>query len=51
MVDGLINKIWALMYGQNRVNNEINNIDADKEKDVNRYVNKYINIVNDKLSC
>ena len=51
MVDDLINIIWVLMYGKNRVNNEINNIDADKEKDVNRYVNKYINIVNDKLSC
>ena len=50
MVDDLINVIWVLMYGKNRVNNEINNISADKEKDVNRYVNKYINIVNDKIS-
>ena len=50
MVDDLINLIWILMYGENRVNNEINNIDADKEKDANRYVHKYINIANDKIS-
>ena len=50
LVDDLINLIWILMYGENRVNNEINNIDADKEKDANRYVHKYINIVNDKIS-
>ena len=50
MVDDLINVIWVLMYGKNRVNNEINNISADKEKDINIYVNKYINIVNDKIS-
>ena len=49
MVDDLINLIWILMYGENRVINEINNIDADKEKDANRYVHKYINIVNDKI--
>ena len=50
MVDDLINIIWVLIHGKNRVNNEINNIDADKEKDVNTYVYKYINIVNDKIS-
>ena len=37
MVDDLINIIWVLMYGKNRVNNEINNINADKEEDVNIY--------------
>ena len=50
LVDDLINVIWVLIYGKNRVNNEINNISADKEKDVDGYVNKYINIVNDKIS-
>ena len=50
MVHDLINIIWVLTYGKNRVNNEINDIDADKEKDVNRYIHKYINIVNDKVS-
>ena len=50
LVDDLINIIWVMMYGKNRVNNKMNNISADKEKDVNRYVNKYINIVNDKIS-
>ena len=50
MIDDLINLIWRLIYGKNRVNNEINNIDIDKEKDANGYVNKYINIANDKIS-
>ena len=50
LVDDLINIIWVLMYGKNRVNNEINNISADKEKDLNGYVNKYVNIVNGKIS-
>ena len=50
MIDDLINLIWRLIYGKNRVNNEINNIDTDKEKDANGYVNKHINIVNDKIS-
>ena len=49
MVDDLLNIIWVLMYGKNRVNNEINNISADKEKDLNGHVNKNINIVNDKI--
>ena len=47
---GLINVIWVLMYGKNRINDEINNINADKEKDANGYVNKYKNIVNEKIS-
>ena len=50
MIDDLINLIWRLIYGKNRVNNEISNIDTDKEKDANGYVNKHINIVNDKIS-
>ena len=50
MAHGLINVIWVLMYGKNRINDEINNINADKEKDANGYVNKYKNIVNEKIS-
>ena len=49
-VDDLINVIWEIMYGKNRLNNEINNIDGDKEKYINKYIQKYINIVNDKIS-
>ena len=50
LADELINLIWVLIYGEDRVDNEINNIDVDKEKDANGYVHKYINIVNDKIS-
>ena len=50
MADELINLIWVLMYGEDRVDNEISNIDVDKEKDANGYVHKYINIVNYKIS-
>ena len=50
LAHGLINVIWVLMYGKNRINDEINNINADKEKDANGYVNKYKNIVNEKIS-
>ena len=47
--DVLINHIWRMIYGKNRVNNEIDNIDCDKDKDAKRYAIKYINIVNDEL--
>ena len=47
--DDLINHIWRMIYGKNRVNNEIDNIDCDIDKDVKRYATKYVNIVNDKL--
>ena len=47
--DDLINHIWRMIYGKNRVNNEIDNIDCDIDEDVKRYATKYINIVNNKL--
>ena len=50
LIDDLINHIWRIIYGKNRVNNEIDNIDCDKDEDANRYTHKYINIVNDKVS-
>ena len=50
LIDDLINHIWRMMYGKNRVNNQIDNIDCDKDEDAIRYTHKYINIVNDKLS-
>ena len=46
LTDDLINHIWRMIYGKNRVNNEIDNIDCDKDEDANRYTHKYINIVN-----
>ena len=46
--DDLINHIWRMIYGKNRVNNEIDNIDCDKDEDIKRYTGKYIKIVNDK---
>ena len=47
-MDDLINYIWRMIYGENRVNNEIDNIDCDIDVDVKRYATKYINIVTDK---
>ena len=46
--DDLINHMWRMIYGKNRVNNEIDNIDCDIDVDFKRYANKYIKIVNDK---
>ena len=47
--DDLVNHIWTMIYGKNRVTNEIYNIDCDEDEDIKRYMGKYINIVNDKL--
>ena len=38
--DDLINHIWRMIYGKNRVNNEIDNIDCDIDEDVKRYATK-----------
>ena len=46
--DDLINHIWRMIYGENRVNNEIDNIDCDINEDVKSYAIKYMNIVTDK---
>ena len=46
--DNLINHIWRMIYGENRVNNAIDNIDCDIAEDAKIYAPKYINIVNDK---
>ena len=50
LINDLINHIWRMIYGKDRVNNEIDNTDCDKDEDANRYAHKHINIVNDKLS-
>ena len=49
LLDNLLNYIWKIVYGENKVNNEINSIDIDKKKDVKGYTKKYRNIVNDKI--
>ena len=48
-LDNLLNYIWKIVYGENKINNEINSIDIDKKKDVKGYTKKYRNIVNDKI--
>ena len=41
LCDNLLNHIWKIASGENKVNNEINSIDIDK-KDAKGYTNKYI---------
>ena len=48
LIVDLINHIWRVIYGKNRVNDEIGNIDCDIDEDAKRYTHKYINIGNDK---
>ena len=48
LYDDLVNHVWRMTYGKNRVNNEINNIDCDIVEDAKRYTGKYIKIVSDK---
>ena len=47
LIDDLINHIWRVIYGKNRVNNEIH---CDIDEDANRYTQIYVNIVDDKLA-
>ena len=46
--DDLVNHVWRMIYGKNRVNNEIDNIDCDIVEDARRYLTKFIKIVSDK---
>ena len=48
LYDDLINHVWLMIFGKNRVNNEMDNIDCDIVEDTKIYLNKYIKIVNDK---
>ena len=32
LIDILLDYIWKIVYGENKVNNEINSIDIDKKK-------------------
>ena len=44
----LVNHVWRMIYGKNKVNNEIDNIDCNIVEDAETYLTKYIKIVNDK---
>ena len=46
--DDLVNHVWRMIHGKNKVNNEIDNIDCNIVEDAKTYLNKYIKIVNDK---
>ena len=48
LYDDLVNHVWRMIYGKNRVNNETGNIDCDIVEDAKRYTDKYIKIVSDK---
>ena len=48
LYDDLVNHVWRMIDGKNRVNNEIDNIDCDIVEDAKRYLTKYIKIVGDK---
>ena len=48
MYDDLVNHVWRMIYGKNRVNNEIDNIDCNIVEDAKTYLNKDIKIVSDK---
>ena len=48
LYDDLINHVWRMIYGKNRVNNEMDNIECNIVEDAKTYLTKYITIVNDK---
>ena len=48
LYDDLINHVWRMIYGKNRINNEMDNIECNIVEDAKTYLTKYIKIVNDK---
>ena len=48
LYDDLVNHVWRMIYGKNRVNSEMDNIECNIVKDAKTYLTKYIKIVNDK---
>ena len=48
MYDDLVNHVWRMTFGKNRVNNEMDNIDCNIVEDPKTYLTKYIKIVSDK---
>ena len=48
LYDDLVNHVWKMIFGKNRVNNEMDNIDCNIVEDAKTYLTKYIKIVSDK---
>ena len=48
LYDDLVNHIWRIIFGKNRVNNEMDNFDCNIVDDAKTYLTKYIKIVSDK---
>ena len=48
MYDDLVNHVWRMIYGKNRVNNEMDNIDCNIVEDAKTYLTENIKIVGDK---
>ena len=46
--DDLLNHVWRMILGKNRVNNQLDNIEYNIAEDAKTYSTKYIKIVNDK---
>ena len=44
----LINRVWLMIFGKDRVNNEMDNIDCNIVEDARSYLSKYIKTVSDK---
>ena len=49
LYNDLINHVWLMIFGKNRVNNEMDNIDCNTVEEAKTYLNKYIKIVNGKF--
>ena len=48
LCDDLINHVWRMIYGKNRVNIEIDHFDCNIVEDAKTYLTKYIKIVSHK---
>ena len=48
LYDDLVNHVWRMIYGKNKVNNEIDNIDCDIVEHDKRFATKHIKIVRHK---
>ena len=48
LYDDLVNRVWRMIFGKNRVNNEMDNIYCNIVEDAKTYLTKYIKFVSDK---
>ena len=44
LYDDLVNYVWRMIFGKNRVNNEMDNIDGNIVEDAKTYLTKYIKL-------